>query len=107
LIFWTTPALAARHGWSLPPSVAASRWRLPAARSDEREQAMLPDPTDGAGASPSLSPPPDFSVAPSVSNILNRRDDLIETETGVPGSGAGYLRSVGRTLGVAVKRALY
>jgi hypothetical protein len=68
---------------------------------------MLPDPTDGAGVSPSLSPPPDFSVAPSVSNILNRRDDLIETETGVPGSGAGYLRSVGRTLGVAVKRALY
>ena len=68
---------------------------------------MLRDPTEGEGAGTAVPMPRDFSVAPSVSNILNRRRDLSEDEVGLPGIGAGYLRSVGRTLGLALKKALY
>ena len=85
-------------GWTMPPPAAAQKGgdSLP----------MLPDPTDGRtiGSAP---PPRDFSIAPSAENILNRRHDLSEDQSGPPGNSNGYLRSVGRTFGLALKKTLY
>jgi len=85
-------------GWTMQPPAAAQK--------DGDSLPMLPDPTDGRtiGSAP---PPRDFSIAPSAENILNRRHDLSEDQSGPPGNSNGYLRSVGRTFGLALKKTLY
>jgi hypothetical protein len=96
--------------WSLQRPTESDPWTgwgksLPA-RPTDGALPMLPDPTDDA-ATTAAQPPQDFSVAPSVDNILNRRHDLSEEQMGEPGGSGGYLRSVGRTFGLALKKALY
>lgn len=84
-------------GWSLPHPAPANQGTLP----------MLPDPTGGAVASATVEPRQDFTIAPSVDNILNSRHDLSEDQMGLAGSSDTYVRSVGRTFGLAIKKALY
>jgi len=98
--------------WSLkrpaPSPDGLARWDMAApAPAVSGAQPMLPDPTIESAAGDLPSPSQDFSIAPSVDNILNRRHDLSEDQAGAPGSSSSYIRSVGRTFGLALKRALY
>lgn len=111
LMLLPVTATGAAHAtvWSLTPTPRASPgWSAPLPkRSTDAVPAMLPDPTSAASTGPEPSPPQDFSIAPSVDNILNSRHDLSEDPLGEPGSSSGYLRSVGRTFGLALKKSLY
>ena len=68
---------------------------------------ILPDPTTHDTVSAETSATPDFSIAPSVDNILNRRHDLSEDPTGMDGSSDSYVRTVRRTFGFALRKRLY
>jgi hypothetical protein len=98
--------------WSLKKPAGSdplAGWGLPVpARTNDGGLSILPDPTDNVGTTPTAAAAAqDFSIAPSVDNILNRRHDLSEDQMGEPGSSSSYLRSVGRTFGLALKKSLY
>jgi len=97
--------------WSLKKPAASdplAGWGIPVPeRTDRDALPMLPDPMDGSEVRSTDPLRQDFSVAPSVDNILNRRHDLSDDQAGDFGNSGGYLRSVGRTFGLALKKALY
>ncbi len=104
-------AMAGPIVWSLKKptrnTVGSAPWHIPApAPADPATAKTMPD-IAGPAVRSASSPPQDFSIAPSVSNIFNRRNDLSEDQMGAEGSPNAYLRSVGRTFGLALKKSLY